>query len=68
MQWKGRDFKQYPTQVLGTQMVSDLTKPPCTRMRQAQGRYAKSLGFKPFSQGVLSIYEGLQEDFHLSNQ
>lgn len=61
--WKRNEkeeiFKQYPTQVLGAQMVPSLTKPPCTEIRQDKRRYAEALDFKPFSHGVINIYEGL---------
>lgn len=52
-------FKQYPTLVLGAQMVPGLTKPPCPEIRQDKRRYVKNLDFKPFSHGVINIYEGL---------
>lgn len=52
-------FKQYPTRVLGAQMVPCLTKPPCTEIRQDKRRYAENLDIKPFSHGVINIYEGL---------
>ncbi len=51
-----RFFKQYPTQVLGTQMVPSLTKPPYTEIRQDKRRYAGNLDF--ISHGVINIYVG----------
>ena len=52
-------FKQYPTRVLGAQMVPDLTKPPCTEIQQDKRRYAENLDFKPFSHWFINICEDL---------
>ena len=54
-----RFLKQYPTQVLGAQMVPGLTKRLCTEILQDKRRYAENLDFKPFSHGVINIYESL---------
>jgi len=45
--------------IRGAKMVPGLTKPPCTEIRQDKRRYAENLDFKPFSHGVINIYEGL---------
>ena len=54
-----RFLKQYPTQVLGAQMVPGLTKRLCTEILQDKRRYAENLDFKLFSNGVINIYEVL---------
>lgn len=52
-------FRQYPTQILGTQMVPGFTKRLCMEIEQDKRRDAENLDFKLFSHGIINSYEGL---------